>query len=64
MLGDEAVGNGEPLKVVEQGSDFNKITLRLSKHWRQRTQWTQGFLNLRPRLGGAMNDVPCPDLSI
>ena len=64
MLGDEAVGNGEPLKVVEQGSDFTKITLRLSKHWKQRKQLTQGFLNFRPHLGGAMKDVPCPDLSI
>lgn len=39
---DQAVGNREPWKVVEQGSDYTKITLRLSEHWRQRKQSKQG----------------------
>lgn len=38
----QAVGNGEPWKAVEQGSDCTKITLRLSEPQRQRKQSKQG----------------------
>lgn len=35
------------MEVVEQGSDFAEITLRLRKHRRQRRPLKQGFLNFR-----------------
>lgn len=35
------------MEVVEQGSDFTEITLRPSKHRRQRRPLKQGFLNFR-----------------
>lgn len=38
----QAVGNGEPWKAVEQGSDCTKITLRLSEHQSKRKQSKQG----------------------
>lgn len=38
----QAVGNGEPWKAVEQGSDCTKITLSLSEHQSKRKQSKQG----------------------
>lgn len=43
----QAVGNGEPWKAVEQGSDCTKITLRLSEHQSKRKQSKQGLPQLQ-----------------
>ena len=50
--------------MVEQGSDFAEMTLRLSTCQGQRRPLKQGFLNFRLHLGVAMKNVPPPDLPI